>query len=291
MVLWMALSGCAVEEGIEGRLSGAGLYTDIATKRVTSQARALSPRFTLWSDGAAKQRWMILPEGGEIDTTDMDHWLVPVGTRLFKEFAVAGKRIETRMIERVSEDDYRFGAFVWLPDESDAIYTPEGAIDVGGTGYDVPAADACVTCHRSEPGRSLGVSAIQLSAMLDELPLSKPPGRAFEVPTPALGVLHANCGHCHTPLGDAPMQTLRFSIADVDLPISETAIYRTTVGVPLTDWADHGFTTRIVRGNPDASAIDFRMAQRGSGDQMPPLGSEVADEEGRAIVRAWIEQL
>lgn len=292
-VVWAAAAAACggVEQGIDGRLSAEGLYEDIATKRVASGAQPLSPRFTLWSDGAAKQRWLMLPAGSEIDSSDMDHWVLPVGTKLFKEFAVGGKRIETRMIERVTEAEYTFGAYIWLPDESDAVIAPEGARDVNGTGYDVPAEVDCVGCHRSEPGRSLGVSAIQLSAMLDELPLSRPANRAFEVPDPALGVLHANCGHCHNPDGDAPMQTLRFSVADADLPIEQTALYRTTVGVPLTDWADHGFTTRIVPGDPDGSAIDFRMAQRGTPDQMPPIGSELAYQEGRAIVRAWIEQL
>ncbi len=292
-MVWL-VAACGVDgtgQGIPGQLSAEGLFCDIARKDVTPDAREVTPAYALWSDGAHKRRWMLLPPGTEIDTTDMDHWELPVGGKLFKEFAVGGRRVETRMIERRSIDDYRFAPFVWLADESDAVLAEAGAINVNGSTYDVPSADACITCHRSEPGRMLGVSAIQLAGQLDELPLSNRPTGTPSIPEPALGVLHANCGHCHTPLGTAPMQTLRFSIADAELPLEDTAPYRTTVGQPLEYWTGHGFETRIVPGDPERSAILFRMAQRGTAEQMPPLGTDRDNVEGTAIVRAWIERL
>jgi hypothetical protein len=280
-----------VEQGGEGQLSSEGLYADTAHKTIADDARELSPAYVLWSDGAAKQRWIVLPPGGEIDTTDMDHWQLPVGTKLFKEFVVGGRRIETRMIERVGSDDYRFEAFVWLPDESDAVPASVGVTDVYGTGYDVPSTDLCINCHQSEPGRSLGVSAVQLAGMLDELPLTARPARAPVIPEPALGVLHANCGHCHTEGGTASMQTLRFSVADSDRAIEDTEIYRTTVGQRVTAWTDHGFDYRIVPGNADASAITERMSRRGSTDQMPPIGTNHVYDTGLTVVRQWIDSL
>lgn len=293
-VMVVAAAACGVEgsgQGISGQLSAEGLFCDIARKDVTPDARELTPAYPLWSDGALKRRWMLLPAGTEIDTTDMDHWELPVGGKLFKEFVVDGRRVETRMIERLSVDDYRFAPFVWLADQTDAVLAEAGAHNVHDTAYDVPSADDCITCHRSEPGRMLGVSAIQLAGQLDELPLSNRPVSAPRIPEAALGVLHANCGHCHTPLGTAPMQTLRFSIADAALPIEDTAPYRTTVGQPLEYWTGHGFETRVVAGDPDRSAILYRMSQRGTAAQMPPLGTDQGNEQGREIVRAWIERL
>jgi hypothetical protein len=288
----LAVVACGgVEQGVAGQLSSEGLYADIARKTITDDARELSPAYELWSDGAVKRRWIRLPPGGEIDTTDMDHWQLPVGTKLFKEFAVGGRRIETRLIERVGSDDYRFEAFVWLPDESDAVLASEGVTDVYGTGYDVPSTELCMTCHTSEPGRSLGVSAVQLAGMLDDLPLTARPVRQPVIPEPALGVLHANCGHCHTEGGTAPMQTLRVSVADSDRTIEDTAIYRTTVGQPVTVWIDHGVDYRIVPGNADASAIAVRMSRRGSIDQMPPIGTNHVYDEGLTTVRQWIDSL
>lgn len=283
----VAFAGCAGEEwdGIH-RLSCEPLFDDIGHKTISSDALAIAPKYPLWSDGAAKQRWLVMPEGGVIDTSDMDHWQVPVGTKLFKEFRQDGRRVETRMIERVSDVEYRFVPYVWLADESDALATPEGTNIEGG--YVVPSADECITCHGSEPGRLLGVSAIQLSEVSDELPLSRRPERSYTIAEPALGVLHANCGHCHSERGSAPMQTLRLSIADAELPIDQTAIFRTTVGVPLSSWTGQGFDYRIAPGDLINSAIYYRMTQRGDRDQMPPVGSAVVDDHGIATVRDWI---
>ena len=47
-----------------------------------------TPNFALWSDGAAKERWLSLPAGTEIDTSDPDDWRFPDGTRAWKQFAV-----------------------------------------------------------------------------------------------------------------------------------------------------------------------------------------------------------
>jgi hypothetical protein len=278
-----------------------GLYVDIAAKQLAPDAIALAPRYPLWSDGAVKQRWLRLPAGGTIDTSDMDHWRLPAGTKLYKEFVVGGKRVETRVVE-ITADEPRFAVYAWLPDESDAIAVPDGANDVNGTTHDIPGIDQCSLCHRSEPGTTLGVSAIQLAAEtpLARLPiaarLSDAPDRTFAIPgdataRAALGVLHANCGHCHTEDGIAPMQHLRVLASDADRALADIAPYATTVGVALTNWRDDRFALRIAPGDPDASAIYYRMSQRGSTAQMPPLATEVAYTDGMAAVRAWIAAL
>ena len=81
-------------------LAQTGLYPSSSGLGVSDVARAFAPAFALWSDGANKSRWIELPEGERIDTRDMDRWLFPVGTRVWKEFALGGVRLETRLIER-----------------------------------------------------------------------------------------------------------------------------------------------------------------------------------------------
>jgi hypothetical protein len=289
-LLVVVACGDNIVDTSEGLLSSEGLYVDMRTKLVTDDAIELQPQFALWADGADKRRWITLPAGTEIDTSNMDHWQVPVGTKLFKEFWVGGRRVETRVIER-EESQFRFAPYLWLADESDAVLVPDGADDVLGTQHDIPPATDCIGCHQSEPGKLLGVSAIQLSGMFERLPLSQRPNRRFEVPDTALGVLHANCGHCHTAGGMASFQQLRFSIADADLPIEQTAPYLSMVGQPLTTWTNAAFEYRVMPGNPDESAIYYRMSTREIIDQMPPLATEVPDEVGLAAVRAWIASL
>lgn len=79
-------------------LSETGLYDDIVTGGVTSSALPFEPRYPLWSDGAEKQRWALLPDDGVIDSRDMDAWVFPDGTRFFKEFSRDGRRVETRVL-------------------------------------------------------------------------------------------------------------------------------------------------------------------------------------------------
>ena len=54
---------------------------------------------------------------------------------------------------------------------------------------------------------------------------------------------------------------------------------------------DQHVSARILPGNPDQSAVSYRMGQRGNNAQMPPLASKTVDTEGLALVRRWIESL
>ena len=265
------------------RLSETGLYTDLAAKLVDDRMTPYTPRYELWADGAAKQRWISLPPDAVIDKTDPDHWLFPIGTMWFKEFSRDGKRLETRLVWRVAdtgdrERDTLFGAYVWNDDETEAMFAKAGALDIRGTAHDAPSADECWKCHIGEPGRALGYSAVQLDP--------------YAAPNAALGYLHGNCGHCHNPDGSAwssSSMVLRLAIADTDATTAAAAT--TTVGAPLQQWLGHGFTSRIAPGDPEASALLYRMAQRTIGTQMPPLATEMPDDAGIAVVRQWIEAL
>ena len=113
-----------------------------------------------------------------------------------------------------------------------------------------------------------------------------------EAPEPALGYLHANCGHCHSPSGGAwPDSGMVLRLAVDEQDAASTQIVQTTVDQPLEQWVGRGFDYRIVAGDPAQSALAYRMGQRGSPAQMPPLASEHADADGQALVNQWIESL
>lgn len=287
IVVVLACVACKAPDPPPGprRLSRAGLYADIAKKKVSSDAVEFEPRYALWSDGAEKRRWIRLPQGGHIDKSDPDHWQFPVGTQLFKEFSRDGRRLETRLIEHVAdtgdrEVDYWVGAFIWNEDESDAVFAEDGEENVSGTTHDVPAAKDCWRCHVGEPGRVLGYSAMQLERVV--------PGN--DVERDALGYLHANCGHCHWHGGSAWREadlTLRLSVNEASVP--ETLLYRSVRNVPLFITPPSG--VRVAPGHPETSGIIERMSLRDGKNQMPPLASEVTDDEGIARVAAWISAL
>lgn len=277
-------------------LSQVGLYADIASKTLACDLLRFEPRFALWSDGADKLRWLRLPPGAQIDTQDPDHFAFPVGSVLFKEFALPGKRLETRVVARLGPDAASqtfLGTFAWREDESDAELVREGRQNVRGTEHDIPSEKDCIACHKGEPGRVLGLSAIQQPALHGSSFTQPVP--AFSIADPvagaALGYLHANCGHCHNrDYGESwryVALTLRLSVHDSVLP--ESAIYRQTIGKPMEK--PNGFQSRIVPRDPAASGLLARMNVRGSDQQMPPLASEHVDPAGLAAVRAWISQL
>ena len=81
-------------------LSATGLYVDTKKGDLAPDVREYQPQYTLWSDGATKRRWLYLPPGTKIDTSDMDFWLYPVGTKAWKEFSRDGKRLETRLMHK-----------------------------------------------------------------------------------------------------------------------------------------------------------------------------------------------
>lgn len=287
-----------------------GLYADPTVRLVSGDLMAFAPTHELWSDGAEKRRWLSLPPGTQIDTSQMDHWSFPVGTKLWKEFSQGGVLLETRLIERygTGPEDYWMGAFVWNADQSDARFAVDGQADINGTHHDAPAQKNCGACHRGEPGRVLGFSAIQLSRdgdgpTLKELAaarlLSHPPAGAADYPVPgdartvaALGYLHANCGHCHNMNGTSWPDTqvvMRLRVSERDPATSE--LYTSMVGKKLQYWRGGAITLRVSPGDPAASAVTTRMFIRGSKDQMPPLATEVVDDLGFTLVRDWIAAL
>lgn len=293
------------------RLSETGLFADIEAGVLGDDLVPFMVASPLWSDGADKERFLRLPAGAQIDTGDMDHWLLPVGAQLWKSFTSDGVLVETRLIERIADtgdrdDDFWVGAFVWRDDARDADFAEDGAEDARGTEHDVPDRRACWDCHRGQPGAVLGLGALQLSgdggaslaALADAELLSSPPSGPFTPPgvgvvAAALAYLHANCGHCHNPRGSARIDTdmdLELSVADATP--EETMTYRSTVGVELQYWTvQEEFALRVAAGDPGASGLLHRMTVRDTGDAMPPIATELVDADGVALIDEWIAGL
>jgi hypothetical protein len=289
-------------------LSETGLYAAGSTTELAAGVVEYAPRYELWADGADKRRWLQLPPGEPIDTSDMDHWRFPLGTKVWKEFSRDGVRLETRLLWKTGENWTRL-AYAWDAAQSDATLAGNrGEKDVLGTSHDVPSRTGCDECHEGVPDRLLGVSAIQLShdgpgLNLRELVagglLSDPPAPGVEfrlgdgIAADALGYLHANCGNCHSPT------SATWDRLDLDLwlrsaelaPLATTVSYRSTVDVALTEAGASGLRFRVVPGDAEASGVVYRMALRGDDAAMPPLASEEVDARGVALISDWINSL
>lgn len=310
------------------RLADTGLYAEFGgpgSRRIRPDVFTYTPQYPLWSDGASKRRWFYLPPGATIDAQDFDAWQFPPGTRFWKEFG-HGRPIETRLIERLADGSWRYAAYVWNADGSDArLASADGisklpAEDAPGGIYAIPSVDDCRACHEGAAVPVLGVSALQLSPDRDpDAPNAEPAGagdidltgliglgllrnvpaeRAAVVPRvaatsaaarAALGYLHANCGHCHNDRG--PLADLDFTLAQETAGTASVArSLHSTIG-RVADSVVEGRSTRIVAGRPDESQLVIRMKTRNPYNRMPPLGTRIADDEAIALVDAWIRQL
>jgi hypothetical protein len=235
--------------------------------------QAFTPRYPLWTDGAAKRRWIRLPAGASIDKSKTDAWVFPPGTKLWKEFGF-DRAVETRLIERLADGSWRFATYVWNADGSDAELAPEGgvrALPVAAAPngrYAVPSRADCLSCHEGPAVPVLGYSAVQLDTPLP----------------PALGYLHGNCGHCHNEAG---------AVAGIDLVLAQRAA-DPAASAERTLQTLFGRESRFRAPAPSAlardEAVTHRMQTSNPYSRMPPLGVSVPDREGIALVQRWIQQ-
>ncbi len=214
-------------------LSQTGLYAGEGTMQVDPRNRPFSPQYPLWSDGAAKRRWIRLPEGAAIDAWDLSRWEFPIGTRFWKEFSFDGHKVETRFLWRVSKEQWVFASYAWNEAQTEASLAPETGIPnvaevAPGKRHSIPSITECRSCHDSARTEILGFDTLNLSddrdpnaphaeALTPEMLtlrtlteenlispkrtalVSRPPRIKATSPQAraSLGYLSTNCGSCH----------------------------------------------------------------------------------------------
>jgi len=298
-------------------LACTGLYgeggTGWATKTVPPDVRPYEPGLQLWSDGLDKVRFIFLPPGTKVDTSNPDEWRFPVGTKLWKEFSWKGRRIETRFLWKRPDGSWLRTTYRWSDDGKTALELTGGEKSVPGTqDYEIPSQADCQSCHRGRTDEVLGFEAVALAhegargltlaRLVEEGLLSHPPQEVPRIPgTPveqaALGYLHMNCGvSCHsanrTALGSSSGLHLRLEAGELGT-VQATDTWRTSVGVKAfvqTTGLLGGTSQRVAPGDVAHSSLLHRMNQRGA-MQMPPLGTRVVDEQGRSLIQRWIESM
>jgi len=299
-------------------LACTGLYSDFQNKVVDANALAYTPGLVLWSDGATKLRWIYMPPTTQIDDTNMDEWVFPIGTKIWKEFSIDGTRIETRMFTKSASGTWMWTTYQWTSDgTTDAVRNDDGAQNVVGT-YEIPTHYDCEQCHAGRNEMVMGFEAIALSlsaaqgTTLDWLAQN---GKLTAVPAhttatlpedatgkaaTALGILHIDCGvSCHNenPSAHASSSGMwtRLPAADVlagtavvtSLDTWTTTANVTPTAAPYSGYASQGYK-RILPGSSSMSLIVTVANERGP-DQMPPVGTHVVDTTSVAALEAWID--
>lgn len=256
----------------------------------------------LWSDGATKERFVVVPKGTKLSARADGDLVFPVGTVAVKTFAVDGKRIETRLLVQHDVEDWAGYSYAWNDAGTDAELVQGNRVAplAGGKSWYFPSRADCNACHTPAAGYTLGLEAKQLAgpalgrlegsldAPLDHASLV--PLVSLDAPPPATvesrarSYLHANCSMCHregSVTGLAVDLDLR-----IDTPLAKTGLCSEPKAGTF-DLAD----ARIVKpGDPSRSVILSRMRTLDE-RRMPKLASRVVDEAGAAAIEAWIKEL
>jgi hypothetical protein len=280
----------------------------------------------LWSDGAAKERYVSLPPGSKIGVKDCDvdpaacmpvdqggtgqdegHWDLPLKTVLVKTFLIAGKRVETRLLMRFAATTWLGFSYEWNDAETDATLLPDlKDKPVGDQTWHYPSRSQCLECHTRAGGRSLGMTTQQLDRMH-----TYPDGAMNQVAKfVSLGHLDAMPKALPAypdPYGSAPLEQRARSylqtncalchraggtVSDVDLRYT-TSFAGTTLcnGMVIKGTGDAMLPQiRLVPGDPATSNISFRMHDT-TVYRMPKIGSSVVDPMGTALVDEWVTSI
>ena len=184
----------------------------------------------LWSDGANKQRFLVLPEGQKVKFGADETWEFPDGAIIIKHFAFpqdkrepdgALQHVETRLLIRDSSSPEGFTAhtYVWNDEQTEAYRKVAGKhvmlnfIDEAGANvsqeYIIPNTNQCGNCHeRDDVYQGLGLVTPQVNfdledggAVKNQLARLEAAG-IFDAPLPDLGTLPAFTA----PSGAAPIE-------------------------------------------------------------------------------------
>jgi uncharacterized repeat protein (TIGR03806 family) len=168
---------------IPATLSQTGAFKDLSSLTASDGLVPYNVNSPLWSDGAAKQRWIGLPTNTFVHFAPTGEWTFPNGTVLVKHFDLPVddtnpnilKRLETRLLVRDTNGVVYGTTYKWRADYSDADIVTNGISEnisintASGTRTQTwyyPGPLDCLQCHTPAAGYVLGVKTRQLNGNL-----------------------------------------------------------------------------------------------------------------------------
>ena len=304
-------------------LSATGLFTDLAQLTPAPGLVDYEVNSPLWSDGAQKRRWFVLPANATIRFSVDGAWAFPLGTITVKHFELpqAGggvTRIETRLM--VHRPDGWVGyTYRWREDQSDADLLQDGATATYDTvspvtganvrvNWTFPSQTQCLSCHTQATGRVLGLNTRQLNR-----------GHAYAGSGRMDNQLRAlnHIGLFEGDIGDASLYSALPDPADtraslesrakayldsncsvchrpggtapvgIDLRWSTSLADMNLMGAPAERPTTRG-AVRVAPGHHAASDL-WRRAAATDATRMPPLGPSIPDEQALKLLADWID--
>jgi uncharacterized repeat protein (TIGR03806 family) len=300
-----------VSDGVPQKLSETGCVNPQNPRQICDCIIPYDVNVSFWSDGAIKGRFLAIPDGEAIRVEENGHLELPIGSVLMKQFMVGGKLVETRLLVRHQDGGWAGYSYEWDEFQGEATLLAAGKVkSVKGQDWIYPSRAQCLQCHTAVAGRTLGLEIAQLNRLLTypstnrranqlstlnhigllQPPLSESPDNLPALPAldddsqpldlRARAYLHVNCSNCHRPGGSGRgNMDLRYQVAEEEMQICD-------VPPELGDLGING-ARLLAPQAPQRSIILVRM-QALDFSRMPPIGSNLLDDSGIALIREWI---
>jgi uncharacterized repeat protein (TIGR03806 family) len=301
--------------------SGGGVATQLSATGCVNASNATQPAAGLipyapiaafWSDGAAKERWLALPNGQNITVGSDGDWDFPAGSVLVKNFRLGTQLIETRLFMRHPDGAWAGYSYEWNDQQTDAtLVVGEKQKSVMGQTWVFPSDAQCLQCHTAGAGRSLGLENRQLAHNITYpqtgrnahqlvtlnfintlTPALTNPAGIVPYPNPAgtgtlteraRAYLHTNCAQCHRPNGGTP--------SNMDLRYA-TPLNMTNACDAAPQAGDLGIANaRLIAPGASARSVAVARMNRRDANAMPPVASTVVDAAGVSLIQQWVDSL
>ncbi|MEL7465835.1 MAG: SO2930 family diheme c-type cytochrome [Pseudomonadota bacterium] len=314
---WAANDAAILAKKPAKMLSAYGLFDDMGAQTPAIGVTPYDLATPLFSDHAMKLRFVYAP--GPAAWSEDEVFEFPVGAVLAKTFAYPegeGLRlIETRLLIR-QEAGWRAWPYIWNEDQTDAVLKLAGArLDLTATkpdgtkvavSYRAPNANQCKGCHElggaitpiGPKARNLNhdfdygegafnqIARWRMLGLLENQDDAAPPSADWRNGTlneRARAYLDVNCAHCHRRDGPASNSGLFLTYGE-----KERAAWGYLKRPVAAGRGSGGLEFDIKPGDPMSSIMVHRMKSLDPGVMMPELGRSLPDEEGIALIEAWI---
>ncbi len=307
-------------------LSASGCFSSVQTHTFSPDVIPYGVNSALWTDGADKHRYMVIPLEEQIHVDVQGVWQFPSGSLLIKEFGFifddadpASKRIvETRFMQ-ITGEAWRFFSYRWRDDSSDADLVQEQQIGNFTlirddkpriVNYLFPNEEACTYCHSDAAHTVLGPTNEQLNGVFDyghrkaeQIDALIEAGYVDEQAFIDLESLPKLPDPMDTrvPIEQRAKSYLHANCAHCHRPGGWTSPnlrfdlrYTTAfnkMGIcnePSRSVTAYAYPVLFVPGDPEQSALLARIDPESDIDRMPPLGVSVTDPLAVELVREWI---
>jgi uncharacterized repeat protein (TIGR03806 family) len=309
------------------RLSETGLFSDVATLAPAPGLVPYDVNAPLWSDGAAKERWIALPGSERITWSQDGAWRFPGGTALVKTFSLplvegdpgSAVRVETRVL-LLAASGWEGFVYRWRDDQTDADLIPGAdarTFVVSTSSGDVertwrfPSRTDCLRCHTSAAGRVLGLTTRQMNR---DFSYPGPAGpvvdnqlRAWEhvglfdggVPDPGSLPAHPVPEDEALPVAPRARAYLEVNCSVCHRPGGTAATMDLRAHVPVPAMGVVGVRPTagdlglldpylVLSGDRTRSVLWHRVRDLGP-SRMPPLATSLVDAAGEDLVGRWID--